>query len=151
MSSGKIICVNKKAKFNYQILENFETGIVLFGTEVKSLRENSANLTDSYALIRQGEVQLINLHIPPYGPANQFNHEATRTRKLLMHRKEIDKLERSLNEKGLALMPLKLYFKNGKVKVELALGRGKKLHDKREVMKKRDTDRDLRRIMKNKR
>lgn len=149
MSSGiKVICENRKARFNYEILDKVEAGLVLKGSEVKSLREGKAQLVDSYAAFIKGELWLLSSHIAKYPAANQFNHEETRERKLLMHRKELDKLAGRLQEKGLSLIPLKLYFKKGRVKVELGLGRGKKVHDKREAKKKRESDREISRMMK---
>ena len=129
---------NKKAYFDYEILEEIETGIVLKGTEIKSIREGKANLRDSYAIIRNNEVYILNMHISPYEQGNIFNHEETRTRKLLLHKKEILKLRDSLELKGLTLVPLKLYFKGNHAKILLGLARGKKLYDKRESIKKRD-------------
>ena len=129
---------NKKAFFDYEILEEIETGIVLKGTEIKSIREGKANLRDSYAIIRNNEVYILNMHISPYEQGNIFNHEETRTRKLLLHKREILKLRDSLELKGLTLVPLKLYFKGNHAKILLGLARGKKLYDKRESIKKRD-------------
>ncbi len=129
---------NKKAYFDYEILEEIETGIVLKGTEIKSIREGKANLRDSYAIIRNNEVYILNMHISPYEQGNIFNHEETRTRKLLLHKREILKLRDSLELKGLTLVPLKLYFKGNHAKILLGLARGKKLYDKRESIKKRD-------------
>ena len=121
---------NKKAYFDYEILEEIETGIVLKGTEIKSIREGKANLRDSYAIIRNNEVYILNMHISPYEQGNIFNHEETRTRKLLLHKREILKLRDSLELKGLTLVPLKLYFKGNHAKILLGLARGKKLYDK---------------------
>lgn len=146
--SEKVICQNRKAHFNYEILEKFEAGIVLLGSEIKSLRDGGGNLVDSYASVDSGELWLYHAHIAPYGPANQFNHEPTRKRKLLLHRQEIDRLVGKIQEKGLTLIPLSLYFSKGRVKVQLGLGRGKKAHDKRETIKRRDSDRDLSRVKK---
>ncbi|MBP3766028.1 MAG: SsrA-binding protein SmpB [Bacilli bacterium] len=129
---------NKKAYFDYEILEEIETGIVLKGTEIKSIREGKANLRDSYAIIRNNEVYILNMHISQYAQGNIFNHEETRTRKLLLHKREILKLRDSLELKGLTLVPLKLYFKGNHAKILLGLARGKKLYDKRESIKKRD-------------
>ncbi len=142
------ICLNRKAHFNYEILDRFEAGIELKGTEVKALRDNKANVSDAYAIIRAGEAFIINLHISPYDPASQFNHDPLRTRKLLLHKQEIIKLTTQLQQKGLTLIPLKLFFKKGRVKIELGLGKGKKVHDKRETLKKRDTEREMQRAMK---
>jgi len=148
MNGIKIICQNKKARHNYFIEESFEAGIVLQGTEVKALRDGKANLTDSYAALHGEEVWLHNCHISPYGPANQFNHHPLRQRKLLLHKKEITRLIGKSQEKGLNLIPLKMYFKNGKVKVELATARGKKLHDKRATIKEREAAREIDKAMK---
>jgi len=143
----KNITLNRKARHEYTILQTFEAGIVLQGTEVKSLRAGKANLVDSYASIERGEVWLISAHISEYTQGNINNHEPTRSRKLLLNRNEIRKLTSKVNEKGLTLIPLRLYFKNGKVKVELGLAQGKKVYDKRETIAKRDFDREqLRRI-----
>ena len=144
----KVICENRKARFHYEILEKFEAGMVLMGSEVKSLRDGRGNLADAYADIERDELYLLNSHIGKYPAANQFNHEEKRKRKLLMHRREIERLRGKIQEKGLTLIPLSLYFKEGKVKVSLGLGRGKKLHDKRETKKRRESDRELRRIKK---
>jgi SsrA-binding protein len=143
----KIIARNKRARHDYQIIDTWEAGIVLTGTEVKSLREGKANLTDSYGILNDGEVFLLNLHIPPYEQGNRFNHEPTRTRKLLMHRKEIRKLIGAVERQGLTLVPLEMYFKRGVAKVTLALGKGKKLHDKRADEKKREDQRDMARAV----
>jgi SsrA-binding protein len=144
-SKEKIICQNKTARINYFIDDTFEAGIVLVGTEVKSLREGRANLKDSYALVKDDEVFLHDLHISPYSFGNRYNHDALRTRKLLLHKREIRRLYGKSRERGLSLIPLKLYFKNGKVKVEIGVGRGKKLYDKREDMKMKEDRRDMER------
>ncbi len=146
--SEKLITKNRKAWHDYQVLETFEAGIVLQGTEVKSLRDGRANLKDSYASLQGEEVFLHNLHISPYSHGNINNHDPERTRKLLLHRKEIKKLIGKTQEKGLTLVPLRLYFKRGKAKVELAVGRGKKHYDKRRDIAKRESDRELKREMK---
>ena len=143
----KIIARNKRARHDYQIIDTWEAGIVLTGTEVKSLSDGKANLTDSYGILNDGEVFLLNLHIPPYEQGNRFNHEPTRTRKLLMHRKEIRKLIGAVERQGLTLVPLEMYFKRGVAKVTLALGKGKKLHDKRADEKKREDQRDMARAV----
>jgi SsrA-binding protein len=143
----KIIARNKRARHDYQIIDTWEAGIVLTGTEVKSLRDGKANLTDSYGILKDGEVFLLNLHISPYEQGNRFNHEPTRTRKLLMHRKEIRKLIGAVERQGLTLVPLEMYFKRGVAKVTLALGKGKKLHDKRADEKKREDQRDMARAV----
>ena len=139
----KIICNNKKAFHNYFIEEKFEAGMVLKGTEVKSLRQGRANLNDSFAQVKNGEAFLNNLHISPYDFGNRENHDPDRVRKLLLHRKEIIKLHGKVREQGYSLVPLKLYFKNGLVKVEMGLAKGKKLYDKREDMKKQDQKREM--------
>jgi len=144
----KLICQNRKARFNYEISDKYEAGIALLGSEVKSLREGRGNLVDSYALFKKGELWLVNFHIGPYPPAYPFGHEERRDRKLLLHRRELERLLGKLQEKGLTLIPISLYFKGGRVKVQLGLGRGKKLFDKRETKKKRESDRELRRIAK---
>jgi len=144
----KIITTNRKARFEYEIIDKWETGIVLLGTEVKALRAGRANLKDSHANIKDGEIFLLNTHISPYSHGNLNNHDPLRIRKLLMHKKEIKKLIGKVEGKGLTLIPLKLYFKNGRAKVQLALARGKKLYDKRQDIAKRDSDRDLRRQLK---
>lgn len=144
----KNIAVNRKARHEYKVLQTFETGIVLVGTEVKALREGKANLVDSYALIQNNEVWLLSLHISEYKQGNINNHVPTRDRKLLMNRSEIRKLIGKTKEKGLTLVPLRLYFKSGRVKVELALAKGKKVYDKREDIAKRDFQRDQERKIK---
>jgi SsrA-binding protein len=144
-SEERIAISNRRARFEYEILDTFEAGIVLVGSEVKSLRQGKANLQDSYALVKNGEVWLLNMHINPYEQANQFNHDPLRTRKLLLNKSEIAKLQIKTNEKGLTLIPLKLYFNKGIAKVELGIGKGKKLHDKRESIKERDVTREMQR------
>lgn len=144
----KIVCVNRRARHNYFIDETFEAGLVLLGSEVKSLRDGKANLVDSYAQIRRGEAFLVNTHISPYAGANRFNHEPTRTRKLLLHAREIERLTGKTKERGLTLIPLKLYFKDGRAKVELGLARGKKLYDKRETLKRKVAQREVERSLK---
>jgi SsrA-binding protein len=152
MADGeKIIATNRKAHFHYEILEKFEAGMILVGTEVKSLREGKANLSDSYAIIQNNEAYLLNCHISPYPNAGPFNHEPLRTRKLLLHRNEINKLIGKTQEKGLTLIPLRLYFKKGKAKMEIGLGKGKKLFDKRETIKRREQDREMAKALKQKR
>ena len=145
----KILIDNRKARHDYHILDTYEAGIVLKGTEVKSIRAGKANLKDSYARVEKGELFLYNMHISPYEQGNRFNHEPKRTRKLLMHKHEINRLLGRTKEKGLSLVPLKLYFKNNKVKVELALAKGKKLHDKRRALAERDAKREMERARKN--
>jgi SsrA-binding protein len=144
----KIISSNKKAFHLYHILESYEAGIALQGTEVKSLRLGRANLKDSYAMVEKGEVYLHNMHIGPYDPASRFSHDPTRTRKLLMHRIEIKRLLGKTVERGLTLVPLKLYFKGNIAKVELALAMGKKIYDRRKDIKDREVQRELRRALK---
>ena len=141
------IATNRKARHVYHILETFEAGLVLTGTEVKSLRDGKASLVDAYALIERGEAWLLNLHIAPYEQGNQFNHEPRRKRKLLMHRRELLRLIGKTREKGLTLVPLRLYFEKGWAKVELALARGKKSYDKREDVAKREAEREIARAM----
>jgi SsrA-binding protein len=148
MSSERIVASNREAYHNYHILETHECGIALTGTEVKSIREGRCNLKDSYGLIREGEAWLMNAHISPYSHGNRENHEPTRTRKLLLHRAQIDKLAGKAQEKGLTLVPTKMYFKNGHIKVELAVAKGKKLYDKRETEKRREADREARAMLK---
>lgn len=146
----KIVSDNRQARYLYEILETYEAGIQLTGTEVKSIREGKVNLQDGYALIRNGEAWLLNAHISPYtGSGQYFNHEPRRTRKLLLHRQEIRKLIGRVEQQGLTLVPLKMYLKRGLVKVSIALGKGKKLHDKREDLKRRQDQRDIQRAMKN--
>lgn len=144
----KNIAVNRKARHDYEILQTYEAGIVLQGTEVKALREGKANLVDSYANVKNGEVWLVGAHISEYSQGNINNHIPTRTRKLLLNAKEIRKLTSQVNEKGLTLIPLRLYFKKGKVKVELAIAKGKKVYDKRESIAKRDFERQQQRKIK---
>ena len=146
----KVVSDNRQARYLYEILETYEAGIELTGTEVKSIRAGKANLQDGYALIRDGEVWLINAHISPYTSSGQyFNHEPRRTRKLLLHREQIRKLIGKVEQQGLTLVPLKMYLKRGWVKVSIALGKGKKIHDKREDIKRRQDQRDMQRAMKN--
>jgi SsrA-binding protein len=143
------IARNKKARFDYEILDTFETGIMLVGSEVKSLRRKKASIQEAYARIKNGEVYLTGMNIAIYEMANRFNHEPVRDRKLLLHRHEIKRLIGKVQEKGLTLVPLRLYFKNGKVKVELGLAKGKAKYDKRKDIQKRDVDREIRREWKN--
>lgn len=147
-NNEKNIVVNRKARHEYEILQTYEAGIVLLGSEVKSIREGKVNLVDSYAEIRNGEVFLIGMHISEYKQANIQNHEPLRTRKLLLNKNEIRKLIGRVKEKGLTLIPLRLYFKNDKVKVELGLARGKKIYDKREDIKRKDFEREQERKIK---
>jgi len=147
-SGEKIIAQNKTARVNYFIEDTFEAGLVLLGTEVKALREGKANMKDCYAVVREGEVFVHDMHIGPYSHANRMNHEPLRVRKLLLHATEIKRLYGRSREKGLALIPLRLYFRNGKVKMELGVAKGKRLYDKRESLKvkadKREMERGLR-------
>jgi SsrA-binding protein len=138
------VAVNRQAFHNYQILDKFEAGIVLTGTEIKSAREGRVNLKDAYGLVKAGEVWLLNCHISPYSHGNYSNHEPLRTRKLLLNRSEIRRLIGRTTEKGLTLVPLRVYLKNGKLKCELALAKGRKLHDKREVERKKTIDKETR-------
>ena len=143
----EVVARNKRARHEYHIIDTWEAGIVLSGTEVKSLREGKANLTDAFGIVKDGEVFLLNAHIAPYEMGNQFNHEPTRTRKLLLHKREIRKLIGSVERQGLTLVPLELYFKDGRAKVAMALGKGKKLHDKRDDQKKREDEREMARAL----
>ncbi len=138
---------NRRARHDYHILETWEAGLVLMGTEVKALRDGKANLTDSFAQIRDGEAFLSNMHISPYERGSVFNHEPTRPRKLLLHRREIRRLIGAVERQGLTIVPLEVYFRNGKAKVALALVKGKKLHDKRDSERKREAERDMARAM----
>jgi SsrA-binding protein len=141
----KNIVTNRKAHHDYFIIESYEAGIALKGTEVKSLRQGNANLQDSYAALKNGEVWLYNMHISPFEKGNINNHDPKRDRKLLLHKQEIRRLIGKLNEKGLTLVPLRIYFKNKVAKVELGLAKGKKHYDKREAIAKRDVERQMRR------
>jgi SsrA-binding protein len=141
------IARNKRARHDYHILDTWEAGLVLKGTEVKSLREGRANITDAYGIIRDGEAYLLNLHISPYEKGGYTNHEPDRTRKLLLHRKEIRRLIGAVEREGLTLIPLELYFKNGVAKVTIALGKGKQLHDKRDTERTRDAQREMARVV----
>lgn len=145
------IAVNRRARHEFLIEETVEAGVALMGSEVKALREGKANLKDSFGRIENGEVWLWNAHISPYGPASQFGHEPTRTRKLLLHRGEIERLQGKVKERGFTLVPLRLYFKNGRAKVELALGRGKKQHDKRDAIRDREQRREIDRALSDRR
>jgi len=144
----KIVAQNRKAFHDYSIEETVEAGIVLAGTEVKSLREGNANLKDSYVLVKGSEVFLLNCHISPYTHGNIMNHDPVRTRKLLLHKKEIERLQGKAAQKGYSLIPLKIYFKDSRAKVEVGLARGKKQYEKRETIKKRDAEREIERAMK---
>ncbi|MBJ7341369.1 SsrA-binding protein SmpB [Mycolicibacterium sp.] len=141
--NNQVVATNRKARHNYSILETFEAGVALMGTEVKSLREGQASLADSFATVDDGEVWLRNLHIPEYHHGSWTNHAPRRNRKLLLHRTQIDNLIGRIRDGNLSLVPLSLYFTEGKVKVELALARGKQAHDKRQDLARRDADREV--------
>ena len=144
----RLIAENRKARHDYHVLEVFETGVVLLGTEVKAIREGRVNLRDSFARLERGEVWLLNVHISPYSHRGYADHPEKRQRKLLMHRHEIQKLTGKVAEKGLTLVPLEMYFKDGRVKVALALVKGKQTHDKRETIRRREIDRETRAAVK---
>jgi SsrA-binding protein len=141
----KTVVTNRKALHEYFVIDRFETGIALKGTEVKSLRQGTANLQDGYAMIRKGEIWLIGMHISPFEKGNINNHDPKRDRKLLLHKREIRRLIGRVTEKGLTLIPLRIYFKHNIAKIELGLARGKKSYDKREAIKKREVERQMRR------
>jgi SsrA-binding protein len=143
--ADRLIVSNRKARYEYHVLNTWETGIVLQGTEVKALREGKANLQDAFARVDNGEVWLYNVHISPYEQGNRFNHDPLRPRKLLLHRNEIRKMIGAVQEKGLTLVPLDLHFSGGRAKVNLALVRGKQLHDKRDSIRERDQQREIQR------
>ena len=145
----KIVSQNKKAYHDFFILETYEAGIELKGTEIKSVRKGSVNLKDSFIRIKNDEAFIENMHIAPYEQGNRFNHEPLRTRKLLLHRKQIKKLQKEVKENGLTIVPTKLYFNTSKLKVEIALARGKKLYDKRQDLKAKDAKSDMERALKN--
>lgn len=140
--------VNKRARFNYFVIDEYEAGIVLTGTEIKSVRNGSCNIKDSYGIIRKGEVYLLNMFIGQYKEGNLFNHNETRDRKLLLHKKEIKKISKDIDIQGLTIVPLKVYFKDSKLKVLIGVCRGKKTFDKRETIKERDIKRDVERNLK---
>jgi len=144
----KLIADNRRARHDYNLLDRYEAGLVLAGTEVKALREGKATLQQAYAEVRDGEAWLVGLHVPEYVQANRANHDPDRPRKLLLHRREIDRLYGQVREKGFTVVPTKLYFKDGRVKVELALARGKELHDKRRDIAARDARRQIERELK---
>jgi SsrA-binding protein len=148
MTNERVVATNREAYHSYHIIETHECGIALTGTEVKSIREGRCNLKDSYGQIRQGEAWLLNAHISPYSHGNRENHNPTRTRKLLLHRAEINRLSGKVQEKGLTLVPTRLYLKNGRIKLELAVAKGKKLYDKRETERRREADREARQAIK---
>jgi SsrA-binding protein len=143
----KIITVNKRARFDYEISETLEAGLVLRGTEVKSLRDGRVSLQDAYADVQNGEVFLLHAHINPYDHGNRFNHEPERPRKLLLHKREIKRLIGKTQEKGLTLIPTRMYFMQGKAKIELGLAKGKKQYDKRQELKRRSAQRDIERAV----
>ncbi|MDP3896729.1 MAG: SsrA-binding protein SmpB [Mesorhizobium sp.] len=146
--NNKTVAENRKARFSYEILDTYEAGIVLHGTEVKSLREGHANIQESYASVEGGEIWLINSYLPEYLQANRFNHEPRRRRKLLLNKREMARMSHSVSREGMTLVPLKIYFNDkGRAKLLLAVGRGKKLHDKRESEKQRDWDREKGRVL----
>ena len=145
----KIVSQNKKAFHDYFILDTYEAGIELKGTEIKSARKGSVNLKDSFIRIKNNEAFIENMHIAPYEQGNLFNHEPLRTRKLLLHKKQIQKLQKEVKESGLTIVPTKVYFNTSKLKVEIALARGKKLYDKRQSLKEKDAKRDVERALKN--
>tara|TARA_B100000427_G_C15448404_1_gene568453 strand:+ start:688 stop:1161 length:474 start_codon:yes stop_codon:yes gene_type:complete len=147
ISGQKIVCLNRKASFNYFFQELLEAGIALKGSEVKSLRDGKGSIADSYAIDKNGEIFLINSHIPLYRQSSYNNHDPKGERKLLLNRKEINKLIGKINQEGLTIIPIKLYFFKGKAKIQLAIAKGKKLYDKRQVKKKRDWDREKARIL----
>lgn len=144
----KVIATNRKARHDYEVVEKLEAGLVLTGTEVKSLRDGRANLKDSYVIFKEGEAFLFGTHISPYDHGNRENHEPTRTRKLLLHRRQLEKLHGIITQKGLTIVPLELYFIGGRVKAEIAVVKGRKLHDKREVIKQREAERETRAAIK---
>jgi SsrA-binding protein len=141
------VATNRQARYRYNLLDSWEAGLMLTGTEVKSLREGKAQLKDGYAAVKDGEVWLHNVHIPPYGPAARENHDPDRSRKLLMHRREIDRLAGQTRERGLTIVPTRLYFSDGRAKVEIALARGKDVGDKRHAIKERELKREMERAI----
>ncbi|MDA1081113.1 MAG: SsrA-binding protein SmpB [Gemmatimonadetes bacterium] len=144
----RVIARNKRARFDYEILDHWEAGVMLTGTEVKSLRAGRATLNDAFGIVKDGEVWLLNMHIPPYEMGNQFNHEPARTRKLLLHQREIRRLIGAVERQGLTLIALEVYFKGSHAKVKLGLGKGKKIHDKRATIKQREGEREIARALK---
>jgi SsrA-binding protein len=139
------VATNRQASYRYDLIDKYEAGIALTGTEVKALRTAGAQLKDGYAALRDGELWLYNVHIPPYGPASRENHEAERPRKLLLHRRELDRIAGRIQERGLTLVPTRIYFRGPRAKVEIALGRGKDRFDKRQSIRERETKRDMER------
>ncbi len=150
-SERRAIATNRRARFEYEILDSWEAGIALLGPEVKALRTGKANLSDSYATVRRGEAFLVNMHISPYDKAGRDNPDPRRERKLLLHRREIARLQGAIAEKGLTLVRLKLYFKDGRAKVELGLARGKRRYDKRETIRRREQEREMQRAVRGRR
>lgn len=147
-NNDNLMAQNKKARHDYSIESTYEAGIVLTGTEIKSIRDKRVNLRDGFAQVRNGEVWLMNVHISPYDQGNQFNHDPLRNRKLLLHKKEIKRLSGELGTKGITLVPLKMYIKNGYAKVLLGVGKGKHEYDKRETLKRKEQNRQIERVMK---
>lgn len=145
MSDIKVIATNRRARHDYEIIDDFEAGLVLHGSEVKSLRAGQADLKDSFGHIRDGEVWLVNAYIAPYSYAREGGHDPERSRKLLLHRREIDRITGALAEKGLTLVPMRIYFKDGKAKIQMGVGRGKRTVDKRADIRKRDHEREMER------
>jgi SsrA-binding protein len=148
VNGAKTLATNRKAGRDYHLEDRHEAGLVLTGTEIKSIREGGANLTDGYVQPREGELWLVNVHIAPYGPAGRFGHEPRRARKLLLHRREIDRLVARVQERGYTIVPTRLLLRRGRAKVEIALARGKRKYDKREQIAKRDAERDVARALK---
>jgi SsrA-binding protein len=146
-TGSKTIATNRRARFDFEIADTFEAGLVLMGSEVKSLRLGKANLSDAYAVVRGGEAFLVGAYIGPYEFAREGGHDPTRTRKLLLHKREIERIGSSVAEKGLTLVPMRLYFKDGRAKIEIGLGKGKARYDKRETLKRRQADREMQRAM----
>jgi SsrA-binding protein len=143
MAEDRVVATNRRARHEYEILETLEAGLVLRGTEVKSLRDGQVNFKDSYATVRNGEAWLRGCHISPYSHGTDANHEPERDRKLLLHKREITRIVGKTAEKGLTVVPLKIYFKGGRIKIEIGLARGKKLHDKRATLRERETKREM--------
>jgi len=141
------VATNRQASFRFELLDRLECGVVLMGTEVKSLREGKAQIKDGYALVRDGELWLLNVHIPPYQPASRNNHEPERERKLLVHRRELERLTGKTAERGLTIVPTRIYFKGPHAKVEVALAKGKDFHDKRDSIRERETKREMQRAL----
>lgn len=146
--AGKLVAQNKKARHDYTILETYEAGLALTGTEIKSIRSGRINLKDGFVRFTNGEAYLFNVHISPYDQGNLFNHDPLRSRKLLLHRKQIDKLYGQAKNKGMSVIPLKVYIKNGYAKVLIGLAKGKKEYDKRETLKRKDQERQIQRVLK---